>query len=103
VDDKHSSEDRNEFAVRKLAFPFSVGNIRAMRSLSPNKAWGVPDGLSANRKLSRNGLRGSERTGSAWIVGNPDIECQLSALELMNAATIALRKHCRNYGPIMVQ
>ena len=37
------------------------------------------------------------------FVGNPDIERQLSALELMNAATIALRKHCRNYGPIMVQ
>ena len=40
---------------------------------------------------------------SGWIVGNPDFERQLSALELMNAATIALRRHCRNYGPIMVQ
>jgi hypothetical protein len=40
---------------------------------------------------------------SSSIVGNPDIERQLSALELMNAAPIALRKHYRNYGPIMVE
>jgi hypothetical protein len=49
----------------------------------------------------RSTLEGCDDSGR--IVGNPDIERQLSALELMNAATIALRKHSRNYGPIMVQ
>jgi hypothetical protein len=40
------------------------------------------------------------------MVGNPDIERQLSALELMNAAAIALRKALpklwSNYGPVIL-
>ena len=55
VDDKGCSEDRNEFrpvvGFRKLAFPLSVGNIRTMCSLSPN--------------------RGLRRSG--WLVGYPEV------------------------------
>jgi hypothetical protein len=37
------------------------------------------------------------------LVGNPDIERQLSAPGTDECHDDCLRKHCRNYGPIMVQ
>jgi hypothetical protein len=37
------------------------------------------------------------------MVGNPDIERQLSALELLNAAITARAKALPKSGPIMVQ
>ena len=38
--------------LSETSFRFPVGNIRANALIEPKQGLGVPDGLSANRKLS---------------------------------------------------